>query len=185
MLLEKKYNLRTIEESDLNVVLEWRNSERIRSNMYTDSIISMNEHRKWFEKIKQDQSSSFNIFEIQGTPVGVVHFYNIDRRNNKCMWGFYIGKEDLPRGSGLIMGYFGLRFAFEELGIRKISGEALAFNKASINFHKKLGFLEEGRFLKHILKNNKYEDVVSFAIFKEDWKQNKTRLKKIIEKYET
>jgi len=43
--------LRPIEEGDLATVLEWRNSERIRANMYTDHLISREEHRAGFAKV--------------------------------------------------------------------------------------------------------------------------------------
>ena len=72
-----------------------------------------------------------------------------------------------------MMGRLGIEYVFKQLGIRKLCGEAFAYNTSSIRFHKKLGFTEEGRFLKHILKNGVYEDIVSFALFKDDWVSTK------------
>ncbi len=91
-----------------------------------------------------------------------------------------MGEEDLPKGTGLMMGYFGLTYTFEKLSIHKIVGEAFGFNQASIKFHKKLGFSQEGILMKHILKNGHYEDIISFATFKEDWTNNKLRLKEFL-----
>lgn len=163
------YRLRPMEEADLEKVLEWRNSKRIRINMFTDHIITMDEHQAWFNRVKQSQSAIHKIFQFQGCPVGMVSFTNIDRHNNRCYWGFYLGEEALPRRTGLVMGFLGVKYAFEELGIRKLCGEVFAFNTSSIGFHKKLGFSEEGRFAQHILKNGNYEDIIAFALFKEDW----------------
>ena len=180
MPLKKDYNLRPVEDKDLEIVLEWRNSEHIRANMYSDHIINADEHQAWYNRIKQDRESSFNIFEYQQRPLGIVQFNNIDKKNNNSFWGFYLGEQNLPKGTGLVLGYFGLTFGFEKLELRKIIGESFVFNTVSVNFHKKLGFVEEGRYKKHILKNGNYEDIVSFAIFIDNWVENKVRLENLI-----
>lgn len=173
------FSLRPIEESDLLKVLEWRNSEWIRANMYTDHIISIDEHSAWLERINKDETPTFMIFEFQWKPIGVVNVTQIDNRNNKCHWGFYMGEIGVPRGCGAIMGFMGLEYFFEKLNIRKICSEVFAFNKASIKYHKKLGFREEGYFLKHILKNGDYEDIVVFALLKDEWLKSKSELENI------
>lgn len=169
MFNHEECRLRPVEMEDLEKVLEWRNSDRIRSNMYTDHVISLEEHRAWFQRYKKDLTAEYMIFEIKANPLGLVYFTDIDVMNNICHWGFYLGEIHTPRGSGMAMGVLGLEHAFTRLNVRKICGEAFSFNEASIRFHKKLGFVEEGRFSKHVLKNGVYEDVVSFALFYEDW----------------
>jgi len=166
------YRLRLIEEQDLNKVLEWRNSDRIRMNMYTDHLISLEEHRAWFTRLKNNKKNISLVFEYKNEPVGVMNFTGIDEQNKKCTWGFYLGEENLPKGTGLALGYFGLQYAFEKMNIRKLSGEVFGFNTASYHFHKKLQFVEEGRLIQHIFKNNKYEDIILFAQFQEDWANN-------------
>lgn len=157
-------------------VLEWRNSNRIRANMFTDHCITCEEHQIWFDKVNQSKSDIYKIFEFQGRPLGLVCFTNIDRKNNRCHWGFYLGEENLPKGTGLLMGYLGVKYAFEDLGIRKLCSEVFAFNISSIKFHKKLGFKEEGFFSKHVFKSGNYEDVILFALFDEDWSKNRLNL---------
>jgi UDP-4-amino-4,6-dideoxy-N-acetyl-beta-L-altrosamine N-acetyltransferase len=137
--------------------------------MFTDSIITMSEHAAWFNRVQDSARSKHLIYEYRGNAAGVVNVADIDKVNLKCYWGFYIGEDSLPKGHGLAMGCLALRYIFYELGIRKLCSEAFAFNQASINYHKKLGFLEEGIFKKHIYKNEKYEDVVCLAAFKETW----------------
>ena len=169
MLKREECRLRPIEWDDLEKILKWRNSERIRANMYTDHIISLEEHRAWFERSKLQTTSVYLVFDVQDQPAGLVYFTDIDKNNSKSHWGFYLGEENIPRGSGTVMGVLGLDYAFTQLKIRKLCGEAFAFNDASIRFHKRLGFSEEGRFIKHVLRRGVYEDVVSFALFREDW----------------
>ena len=179
MLIRNDYQLRPLAKSDLERVFHWRNSDRIRLNMFSDHIITMAEHSAWFDSVQLDnQNSIYRIFEFKGKPAGLVGFTDIDLKNQKCQWGFYIGEEDLPIGSGLIMGFLGVEFAFKYLKTRKLCGEVLAFNLRSINFHEKLGFLEEGRFIQHIRRNDKYEDIFYLALFQKDWENRKLTLDK-------
>lgn len=46
------FSIRRMERKDLEIVLSWRNRDEIRLNMINDSIIKIEEHLKWFNKIK-------------------------------------------------------------------------------------------------------------------------------------
>ncbi|AFY35676.1 UDP-4-amino-4,6-dideoxy-N-acetyl-beta-L-altrosamine N-acetyltransferase [Calothrix sp. PCC 7507] len=173
------YRLRALNESDLEQVLEWRNSERIRTNMYTDHIISIEEHREWFKKISLDNNAVYKVFEFKGRSLGVVNATQIDRVNQKCSWAFYLGDENVPFGSGAVMEFLFLEYVFEELKIRKLCCEVFVFNLTTIKLHKKFGFREEGYFKQHILKNNTYEDVISMALLVDEWIITKPKLEKL------
>lgn len=179
MPLREDCRLRPIAESDLEKVLVWRNSERIRANMFTDHIITIDEHRGWFKRIQQDPSAECQIFELKTSAVGVVNITKIDKSNHKCFWGFYLGEVDLPRGTGSAMGYLALEHIFENLNIHKLCGEIFAFNEDSIKFHQRLGFVQEGYFKNHILKNQQYENIVLVALLKDEWPRIKTGLEQL------
>lgn len=174
--------LRPLQKTDLQLVLEWRNSPRIRAVMFSDQIITPEEHEAWFERQHKQQNYSSLVFEMNHHPVGIVCFTDLDTKNKKCQWGFYLGVEGLPKGSGLCMGILGLRYGFEFLEMHKIIGEVLTFNTPSINFHKKLGFLEEGLFQKHIMKNGQYQDVLSLAMFRNLWFQKEADFNEMLGK---
>ncbi|MCX6827209.1 MAG: UDP-4-amino-4,6-dideoxy-N-acetyl-beta-L-altrosamine N-acetyltransferase [candidate division Zixibacteria bacterium] len=182
MLQHDEFALRPMAENDLEQVLEWRNSDRIRINMYTDHVINMDEHRKWFTRVSQTKQSFHYIFELHHNPIGVINVNNLDRVNGRCVWGFYLGDATAPKGSGSAMGYFGLEEIFKKLGFRKVVGEAFAFNEESIRFHRRLGFIEEGQFRQHVLKAGRYEDIICFGLLYDDWQLIKNKLgKKIFE----
>ncbi|MNX24305.1 Spermidine N(1)-acetyltransferase [compost metagenome] len=163
------YALRPMADADLERVLAWRNSERVRSCMFSDQLIPLEQHRAWWERAKTSPTSVHLIFEKEGVPMGVVNFTAIDRQNGRCSWGFYVGPENTPRGTGTLMGLLAIDYAFGTLGMRKICAEVIGFNTASLGYHRKLGFLQEGRLARHVLRGNGYEDVVLFALFAEDW----------------
>ncbi|MBJ6801705.1 UDP-4-amino-4,6-dideoxy-N-acetyl-beta-L-altrosamine N-acetyltransferase [Geomonas propionica] len=179
MIQRKNCLLRRIEERDLEMVLRWRNSDRIRHNMYTDHVITLQEHKAWFEKTKQTDGALHLVFELENRPIGLVYYVGIDRHNGRAEWGFYLGVEDAPRGSGSALGVLGVEFAFMELKLRKLCGEVLGYNEASLRFHRKLGFCEEGRLVRHVEKHGEYHDVVLFALFEEDWQKNRKALEEL------
>lgn len=175
-MTKNRFLLRDIQQDDLELILRWRNSDRIRINMYNDRIISWEEHFAWFNSLKNRADSIYKVYEHNGNPTGLVYFTDIDKKNGLCFWGFYIGRETVERGSGAIMGFLGLEYAFEVMNIRKICGESFVFNQSSIRFHYKLGFSQEGLFLRHIFRNEVYVDIMRFALFQDKWLENKTLL---------
>lgn len=161
--------LRPIQEHDLPIILHWRNSSRIRKSMFSDHVISWEEHVRWFQRTQDDLSAVYLVHEIGGVPVGVIHFTSIDCKSRRCMWGFYVGPDCLPKGTRFRMGCLALDYAFDSLEMRKVCGEVLACNLPSRNFHLKLGFSQEGYFQEHVLKENTYHDVVFFSLMKDHW----------------
>jgi len=176
MTLRTETKLRNIAAADLELVLAWRNSERIRANMYTDHLIAPEEHRAWFERLTREQAARCLIFEEKGRALGVVNVNHWDQRNGTCHWGFYLGESDAPAGSGTRMACLALDHIFQELSVRKVTGEALGFNQASISYHQKLGFSQEAHFKRQVFKNGEYQDVLSFALFAEEWQRVKPAL---------
>ena len=78
-----------MERKDLEIVLSWRNRDEIRLNMINDSIIKIEEHLKWFNKIKEQKNLEFLIFSVNNVPVGIVNFYNMPDLDNGLMEKVY------------------------------------------------------------------------------------------------
>lgn len=172
----KGYKLIDLTEEFKKLILEWRNSDYIRRCMINENIITEEEHNKWFESIKTDNKKIVKILLFKERPIGVVNFSDIDYNRSICYWGFYIGEKNTPKGSGLIMGLLALNYIFEECYLKKLYSKVLSFNDRSINYHKKLGFVEESRLKNHLIKNNNYVDIIEYTLSKEDWEKRKREL---------
>lgn len=168
-------HLRPLEDEDLELVLQWRNSDRVRFNMFSTHVITKEEHRNWYLNLDFN-TCRYLVFECLHRPVGLVNFTKIGQYNDRCDWGFYLGETDVPPGTGLLMGYLGIEYAFTVLNIRKLCSQVLGNNERSLRYHHKLGFKEEGRLLKHHLLNGIYVDVIMMALFKDDWEKVKEDL---------
>ena len=160
--------LRPMSESDLELVLEWRNQPEVRSYMYSTHEIRMDEHRTWYDHASNNAAIALLIYESDEQACG---FVNITR--TRCPevadWGFYLAP-DAPKGSGQELGKQALKYAFEQLSVHKLCGQVLSFNARSIAFHTRLGFTEEGRLRDQHFDGEQFHDVVCFGLIGSEWK---------------
>ncbi|MEK4173671.1 UDP-4-amino-4,6-dideoxy-N-acetyl-beta-L-altrosamine N-acetyltransferase [Lysinibacillus sp. FSL L8-0312] len=170
-------SLRDIVIDDLEKILAWRNQEHIRCVMYNRDIILWQQHLIWFNELKNNKYKLSKIFSINNDDYGVININNIDRYSNRCTWGFYIGEQKSPKGTGLLLGYTTLEFIFKELKFRKLCAEVIESNKISRSFHEKLGFKLDGTLRKHLKLNEDYQDIYMYSLFAEEWEEKRIGLK--------
>lgn len=163
-----KGNLRRIQLKDAEMILNWRNQESVRLNMYNHKLIDLDTHMKWFDSILKNESCQYFIYEKNQKPLGVVSFSEIDKKNKTATWAFYSGDTAI-KGIGLEMEQLALEYAFNKLELNKLYCEVLDFNHAVINFHRKFGFKIEGIRRKDYLRDGQYYDVYQLALFKSDY----------------
>lgn len=163
----KACTVQAVTESDLPMVLAWRNHPAIRSYMLTQHEISLQEHRKWFERVQHDKTRQQLIVRDGADPIGFVQF-NPVAQGGIADWGFY-ARPDAPKGSGSKLGHAALEYAFKDLGLHKVCGQAIEINAASIAFHQKLGFVEEGRLREQQRIGEKYHTLFCFGLLAKDW----------------
>lgn len=177
MLKLDDFSVRPMELEDKGRILQWRNSEKVRGNMYSDHIISQQEHDEWFNRALVETSAVYLIFLYKEKPIGFGSFRNMNHIHGHCAAAFYIGEDDVPRGAGAVMEFILLDYACFTLKIRKICLEVLTFNTGVIRLHEKFGFTQEGKFIAHYLKNGKYEDIVCLAKFGATWADEREEFK--------
>lgn len=164
MVLRKgQYVLRTIEEDDVDIIFEWRNANHVRKYMFSNQVISREEHLAWFHNISKDPLRQCLIFENNWKKLGAINVTQDHDHTLSCKWGLYLGEKNRPKKSGLKMGFMALNFIFGNLKYEKIHAEILSVNEPSIRFHKKLNFE-----IDDYTKNNK-RDVINMTLLNKDW----------------
>ncbi|WP_338040800.1 UDP-4-amino-4,6-dideoxy-N-acetyl-beta-L-altrosamine N-acetyltransferase [Marinobacter iranensis] len=158
--------LRTMTESDLDLVWQWRNHPDVRRFMFTSHEIQWEEHLSWFQRVQSNNDVRLLIYEINNAPVGFASLTK-NRHETVADWGFYLAPET-PRGSGRKLGESVIRYGFRALCLHKLCGQALAFNERSIAFHRALGFKEEGRLRDQHFDGRRYHDVLCFGLLETD-----------------
>ena len=163
-----KGNIRPIQRSDAELILEWRNTDAVRLNMYNHEVIDIESHLRWFDSMLEDNSCQYFIYERDEQPYGVLSFSEIDIKNKRAFWAFYSGDTSV-RGVGSEMEKLALDYAFNTLGLNKLCCEVLEFNTSVIDFHRKFGFKIEGVKRQDYLRDEKFYDIYQLAIFKKDY----------------
>ena len=107
-----EYSLRPLEERDLQMVLQWRNSERVHSKMLTDHKIVWEEHFAWFQRIKDNPIKRNLIFEFLGRPIGYIGYTEYDEEKGCCSPGAYLGETEVPIDAGITLFYMAVEYAF-------------------------------------------------------------------------
>lgn len=159
--------VRAMVSSDLELVLGWRNHLNVRSFMYTHEEITLETHQRWFDSAKGDARKYLLIFEVAGLPLGFVNF--CETGNGRVAdWGFYAAP-DAPKGSGRQLGHTALTYAFNDLNLHKICGQALGYNERSIYMHQALGFVEEGVLHEQHFDGQRFHDVHQFGLLRAQW----------------
>ncbi len=169
--MARSVGLRPVEAHDKDRIHVWRNSDDVRPYMYTDHVISPEEHERWFAGIWGDERRRYWIIELDGQPVGLANLYDVDPHNQRCAWAYYLA-DPAVRGLGLgsYVEYWVLEFVFETLRLAKLWCEVLASNEAVWKLHETFGFTVEARFRGHILRGETREDVLGLGILAADWR---------------
>jgi UDP-4-amino-4,6-dideoxy-N-acetyl-beta-L-altrosamine N-acetyltransferase len=159
-----------IQEEDLELIRNWRNSEAVAQYMYTTDHITAEQQQNWFKKIGNDPNSRYWLITYEGKKMGVVSVTEINRLFDSCFWGFYLG-EAPERGAGIgkKVEYQILNYVFHELKLNKLRGEVFEFNTSVIAMHEKFGFRREAFYRQHIKRDGKYVNVVGIGILREEW----------------
>jgi UDP-4-amino-4,6-dideoxy-N-acetyl-beta-L-altrosamine N-acetyltransferase len=176
-------SLRDITPEDKDMLRGWRNKPEVNKYLYTDHNISQEEHDRWFEGIATDSTRRYWIINCDDKDVGVVYLYDVDYKNRRCYWAFYVADPDTRgKGIGSFVEYSILKYVFDDLEMEKLCAEVLAFNEPVTCMHKSFGFVEEGHFRNHIRKGNRQEDIVCVAILKEEWQTRKPEIEEKMRK---
>jgi UDP-4-amino-4,6-dideoxy-N-acetyl-beta-L-altrosamine N-acetyltransferase len=159
--------LRPLSEADLPLVRAWRNHPDVRRHLFSTHTIAEDEHRTWFERQQADATRRLWLFQRDGVPLGFVQLSGV-QPGGIAEWGFYAAP-GAPRGTGTALGRAALAKAFGDEGLHKVCGQVLAGNAASLAFHRRLGFTEEGVLRQQHRSGDTYHDVHCFGLLRADW----------------
>lgn len=136
--------LRPITESDTDMILAWRNSDRTVSNFYYRTPISTEGHLNWIRnKVNTGEVYQYIVCMKEGdVPVGCVYLQHIDTATLTGETGVFFS-EDAPAGKGLAteaVKLIGEKVGFEMLGLLHLTAKVMEKNTASRRVHEKSGY---------------------------------------------
>jgi UDP-4-amino-4,6-dideoxy-N-acetyl-beta-L-altrosamine N-acetyltransferase len=155
----------------------WRNKPRIRERMIDDIVIDEEQQKNWFASLAKNMDKEYLVFVQDRRPIGMLYFSNIQEKS--CYWGGYIGEDAVWPGSGVILEYAALEYAFNILNRDILMAEVFEDNIGPQKIHEFFGFeiIESGKDIK--IKSDTEKRLNLFSYKSSDWYKNK---KNIIEK---
>jgi UDP-4-amino-4,6-dideoxy-N-acetyl-beta-L-altrosamine N-acetyltransferase len=173
-------SFRPLQYEDKEMIRLWRNLPQVRRYMLTDHVISPEEHATWFDRVFGNPRYRHWIIRCEEEDVGLLHLYDIDDRNRRCYWGFYVaGKGVRGKNVGMFAEYFALQYVFQELQFNKLCCETLDFNRGVLRMHEAFGFVQEGRLRRYIVRDDATYDVICMGILKDEWEQRRPQFERI------
>ena len=162
-------SLRDLAAGDIALLRVWRNSDRVSRSMRNQHVVSRAEHDAWFAATLKDPSVRHAVFECCGTPLGLVSLKELDPTTSDASWGFYIGEDWAPVGSGSRMAILALDRAFGDMGLQRVRAEVLTGNEMSLRFHDRLGFRRKGTVSETAPDGPETLEWVTFELDADDW----------------
>jgi RimJ/RimL family protein N-acetyltransferase len=165
--------LRAIEEEDLPFLKKWADDTDTQESMGTIYFPnSKNYHLNWIKKLEAEPLDQRFIVSFEEVPIGISSLIEINWRNKRAWHGLMIGDtQNRKKGLGFDTVMATMRFAFDELGLHRLDGSILSTNTPSLNFYKKLGWIEEGCRREWIFRHNEYLDEILVGITSDDYRK--------------
>jgi len=167
--------LRAFELEDYKLINAWRRDDAIYRLTAGDThFVSSERDRKWVEdKIFENQHQVYLAICLREdeSMIGYLSLVGIDYRNGHAEWGGIVIGDEKHRGHGYSTqaAYLLLEYAFDELGVQRISGSWLDDHKVSQFMARMMGFQQEGVLRRSVYKGGRHHDVVIMSMLKEEF----------------
>ena len=157
-------------------LLAVRNEETVRRAMFTDHVISADEHLQWMQGLQSDPSRRiWVILDGGGEVIGQVSLNRLDRRQKTSDWAFFLSQSERG-GLGFAVEYAFLNFVFDVLELAKLNCEVVEGNDTVVKLHGKFDFRQEGLRRSQVIKDGQRINVHLLGLTREDWAVARSRI---------
>jgi len=158
-------NFLNLSSEEREMVLNWRNHDNVRKWMYSDNIISLNEHINFIDQLAEDTSNYYWVVKNKdGIYFGTIYLNKIDFKNIHAYIGIYSNPYTEIKNKGHLLIQCIKKLAFEVVELHTLKLEVIDNNQKAIYFYKKSGFNEEGRLKEFVFKDGQWHDVIIMGI---------------------
>ena len=171
-MMNEQVTIRPVTEADTDRIIAWRNAPSVMAHFIYRTPLTRKAHLNWLHnRVETGEVAQFVIYDGE-TAVGSVYLRDIDRSNQKCEYGIFIGDDNCRgKGIGTAAAKLALAYAFEQLQMNRVYLRVFADNTRAIKSYEKVGFRYEGTFRQDVMIDGVGEDIVFMAILREDWEK--------------
>lgn len=169
------YHLDTIRDDDEEALVEHLQDREISRNTLTIPYPYSSEHARAFIEMQQDENRArehpvvFVIRDGEGRLVGSIGLKLDDGVGaHRAEIGYWVATPCQGKGIATAGVRRLSRYAFEEVGLRRIVAHVYDWNEASMRVLERCGYRPEGKLRQHFLKGGKPLDVVVYGLLPED-----------------
>lgn len=162
MLEGKHVNLRALEESDLEILKNWRNNQKTRIHTREYRLLNMMNQKNWFESLHKEnppKTIMFGIVKKTNKLIGVSGLTYIDWKNKHAEISIILSlknwqstKESKDTISLLI------DYAFNELNMHRVWVEIFDTIPENIYLFERMNFVKEGILRDKLWRNGKWHN---------------------------
>ena len=159
--------LRPITMEDTDLIVRWRNSQRVRRNFIYQAEFTKEGHEAWMRnKVATGEVIQFIIcLEENSRAVGSVYFRDIDRNDRKAEYGIFIGEADAAgKGIGTQTAKLAVAYARDVMKLHKLILRVFADNTAAVRSYEKAGFVQEAYLKDEHFINGAHRDLLLMAV---------------------
>ena len=157
----------TAAEDDTEFILRLRNSPQARAAFFTDRV-TRDDHLRFLKRAEERDEINW-IVERGGERVGASGIFNFDWKNRRAMGRVAVAVPEVH----LLNSVVSLYVVFEQLGLNKLYGEALASNTVSNLSLERLGGVKEGVLREHVFVGGEPQDVCCYSLLASEWRRLK------------
>ncbi len=165
--------LRPPTEQDLPLFVRWLNDPEVRYwlSMADGPEFTLESEREWYEEMRADPAQVIWCIETEeGQPIGNLGLRAIDEAQGRATLGIAICEKDFwGRGYGTEAIRQVLRYAFTELGLRRVALGTDEDNLRGIRCYEKCGFVREGLLRAYRVRRGRPVDGVVMAVLRQEW----------------
>jgi RimJ/RimL family protein N-acetyltransferase len=165
--------LRPPGERDLPLFVRWFNDPEVRYwlSMADGPELTLESEREWYQDMRGDPAQVIWCIETEeGQPIGNLGLHAIDETHGRATLGIAICEKGFwGRGYGTEAIRQVLRYAFTELGLRRVALGTDEDNVRGIRCYEKCGFVQEGLLRAYRVRGGQPVDSVAMAVLREEW----------------
>ena len=164
--------LRELSEKDVDGMLEWMHSKESKEIFEKDfNKFTREDVTKFVNSKNTKDNINLACVDDNDEYLGTVSLKNIDYDDGNAEYAISFRKKAQGTGAAKFATEKILDMAFNELNLKKVYLDVLVTNKRAIAFYNKMGFIQESSSKDHIMKDDKYIDLLWFSMLKEDYQK--------------
>jgi RimJ/RimL family protein N-acetyltransferase len=168
----------TVEEPQVmaEAIFLWDRDSEFRRLLDSEAAnqFSVKKLTEWVQQDQEKYPSSLHFFAIRTLEgdhlVGYTGLEGDLFPHGEAFVGIGIGlREFWGRGYGTDAMKVILRYAFQELNLRRVGLDAFEYNQRAIRSYEKAGFVYEGRAREYLFREGRRWDLIFMGILREEW----------------